>query len=87
MSDPDPFPPEGADRAAAEAWERVRRLGEEARRWRVSDADSPEAEMRRARAVLKAERAARRAQLADELADALAEVRRIRDRRVDTAGG
>lgn len=75
---------DGAADAADAAWARVRRLAEKAAAMRPVDADlHPGLAERRARALLRAERATQKALLADELADAIAQVRRARDARVE----
>lgn len=82
--DADPHSSDRATRTADDAWARVRRLADRAAAEAVDGDDvHPDRAARHSRAVVRAERALQRALLADQLADALAEVRRMRDARVE----
>ncbi len=82
--DTDPREADRATRTADDAWARVRRLADRAAAEAVDGEDvHPDRVARHGRAVVRAERALQRALLADQMADALAEVRRRRDARVE----
>ncbi len=82
--DADPRQADRATRTADDAWARVRRLADRAAAEAVDGEDvHPDRVARHGRAVVRAERALQRALLADQMADALADVRRRRDARVE----